>query len=99
MIDIFVLSSGLNQIAPENFVFRFYIDMMTMMTTTTMKTIMILNNDDDVDVLIAIIFDHEGDHRDNTPLPSELVDCVEYIDQWTIACFNLCNRDGHLKYH
>ena len=49
-------------------------------------------------VLIAIIFDHEGDYRDNTPLPSELVDCVEYIDQWAIACFNLGNRDGHLKY-
>ena len=97
MIDIFVLSSGLNQIAPENFVFRFYIDMITMMTTTTRMTIMILLMM--WTVVIAIIFDHEGDHRDNTPLPSELVDCVEYIDQWTIACFNLCNRDGHLKYH
>ena len=42
MIDIFVLSSGLNQIAPENFVFRFYIDMMTMMTTTTRMTVMIM---------------------------------------------------------
>ena len=97
MIDIFVLSSGLNQIAPENFVLRFYIDMMTMMTTTTRRTIMILLMM--WTMLIAIIFDHEGDHRDSTPLPSELVDCVEYIDQWTIACFNLCNRDGHLKYH
>ena len=98
MIDIFVLSSGLNQIAPENFVFRFYIDMMTMMTTTTMMTIIIMLMMM-LTALIAITFDHEGDHRDNTPLPSELVDCVEYIDQWTIACFNLCNRDGHLKYH
>ena len=97
MIDIFVLSSGLNQIAPENFVFRFYFDMMTMISTITMMTIMIRLMMMWT-VLIAIIFDHEGDHRDNTPLPSELVDCVEYIDQWTIACFNLCNRDGHLKY-
>ena len=98
MIDIFVLSPGLNQIAPDNFVFRFYIDMMTMMTTTTMMTIMIMLMMMWT-VLIAIIFDHEGDHRDNTPLPSELIDCVEYIDQWAIACFNLCNRDGYLKYH
>ena len=45
MIDIFVLSSGLNQIAPENFVFRFYIDMMTMMT-------IMISNDDDVDRVI-----------------------------------------------
>ena len=97
MIDIFVLSSGLNQIAPENFVFRFYIDMMimmtimTMMTTTTIMIMLMMM----WTVLIAIIFDHEGDHRDNRPLPSELVDCVEYIDQWAIACFNLCNKDGH----
>ena len=63
MIDIFVLSSGLNQIAPENFVFRFYIDMMTMMTTTTRMTIMILLMM--WTVVIAIIFDHEGDHRES----------------------------------
>ena len=64
MIDIFVLSSGLNQIAPENFVFRFYIDMITMMTTKTMMTIMIMLIMMWT-VVIAIIFDHEGDHRES----------------------------------